>query len=213
MYINEIASGSEVSIEVKNKEGKELTLSAQIVGAYENAGLKMVLVEALRHEGQILVFNSVSCQAAITNADDSKVYRYKLQAVLKRELEGKVYHCLISNEDVAEENRRAAKRFGVSAKANIQVMGTTNVLKGYVRDISATGIAVLVGESKIEVGDKIAVSFEHEVTGAQLRVVAQIVRKAEQDKGILYGCLVQKHDAKYTMLLAYLMRQECKTRR
>lgn len=213
MYINEMANESAVSIDVKNKEGKEVTLETKIVGSYEAGGYRMVLVEALRHNGQLLIFNSVICQATVTNADDNKLYKYRLQAVVKREYEGNVYHCLISNEDAAEENRRGAKRFGVGDKANIQILGTTNVLKGYVHDISATGISFLVNDAKLVVGDKVAISFVHEITGAQVKVVAQIVRQEEREKGVKYGCLVQKHDAKYNMLIAYLMRQECKVKK
>lgn len=213
MYINEMANGSAVSLDVRNKEGKEVTLETQIVGSYEAGDYKMALVEALRHNGQLLVFQSVVCQAMVTNADDNKLYRYKLRAVVKREYEGKVYHCLISNEDASEENRRGAKRFGIGEKANIQLAGSTNVLKGYVHDVSATGISFLVSDTKLGVGDKVAVSFVHEITGAQVKVVAQIVRLEQRDKGVKYGCVIQKHDAKYNMLIAYLMRQECKIKK
>lgn len=213
MYINEMANGSAVSLDVRNKEGKEVTLETQIVGSYEAGDYKMALVEALRHNGQLLVFQSVVCQAMVTNADDNKLYRYKLRAVVKREYEGKVYHCLISNEDASEENRRGAKRFGIGEKANIQLSGSTNVLKGYVHDVSATGISFLVSDTKLGVGDKVAVSFVHEITGAQVKVVAQIVRFEQRDKDVKYGCVIQKHDAKYNMLIAYLMRQECKIKK
>ncbi len=213
MYINEMASGSTVSIEVKNKEGKEVTLETLAVSGYDAGGYKMLLVEALRHNGQLLVFNSVTCEALVTNADDNKLYKYRLQAVVKREHEDNVYHCLISNENAAEENRRGAKRFGVGEKANIQIMGTTSALKGYVHDISATGIALLLSDAKLVVGDKVTISFTHEITGIQVRVAAEIIRQEELEKGIRYGCIVHKHDAKYSTLLAYLMRQECRVRK
>lgn len=213
MYINEMANGSTVSINVKNKEGKEVTLETQMVGPYEAGDYKMALVEALRYDGQLLVFETVACYATVTNADDQKLYKYKLRAIVKREFEGKVYHCLISNEDATEENRRGAKRFGVGEKADIQLLGTMNVLKGYVHDVSATGISFLVGDGKLDVGDKVAISFVHEITGAQVKVVAQIVRLENKEKGVKCGCVIQKHDAKYNMLIAYLMRQECKVKR
>lgn len=213
MFINEMPNGSAVSLDVKNKEGKELTLSTNVVGAYDAGEYKMVLVEALRHDGQLLMFNSVICYATITNVEDGRAYKYKLQAVVKREYEGNVYHCLISNEDASEENRRGAKRFDVGEKADIQVLGSPSILKGYVHDISATGISVIASETKIAIGDKIAVAFDHEITGAHLKVVAQVIRSQERDKGTLFGCQVLKHDAKYTLLISYLMRQECKVRK
>lgn len=212
MFINEMAVGSFVSIDVKNKEGKEVTLETHIVDGFEAGDYRMVLVEALRHNGQLLVFNSVICLATVTNADDGKLYKYKLQGVVKREQDGNMYHCLISSDDATEENRRGAKRFGVGDKANIQILGTTNTLKGYVHDISATGISFLLNDANLVEGDKVAVSFTHEITGAQVKVIAQVVRLEERDKGVKYGCMVQKHDAKYNMLISYLMRQECKVR-
>uniref|UniRef100_UPI004056C962 PilZ domain-containing protein n=1 Tax=Acetatifactor sp. TaxID=1872090 RepID=UPI004056C962 len=212
MYINEMAVGSEVLLEVKNKEGKEVTLTTQIVSAYEAGGYKMVLVEALRHNGHLLVFSAVTCTAMVTNAEDGRLYVYKLQGVLKRENEGTIYHCLIANEDVAEENRRGAKRFGVGEKASIQILGTTNVLRGHVHDISATGISFLVNDAHLNMGDKVAISFTHEITGATVKVVAEVVRQQEHEKGVKFGCVVQKHDAKYNMLISYLMRQECKVK-
>lgn len=213
MYINEMPNGSAVLLDVKNREGKELSLHTTVTGAFDGGDYKMVLVEALRHDGQLLSFNSVICYATITNLDDGRAYKYKLQTVVKREYDGNVYHCLISGEDASEENRRGAKRFGLSEKADIQVLGGTTVLKGYVHDISATGISVLAPETKIAIGDKIAVAFDHEITGAHLKVVAQVIRSADHDKGTLFGCQILKHDAKYTLLISYLMRQECKVKR
>ena len=215
MYINEMAIGSAVSVNAKNKEGKEVNLDTTIVGAYDGGEYKMVLVEALKHNGQILVFESVTCQAFVTNADDNKVYKFRLPAVVKREQGGKIYHCLISGDNASEENRRGAKRYGLSAKGTLQLLGTTSTVKGYVRDVSATGISFLASDANLSIGDKVTISFKHDMTGAQLRVVAQIVRMQEQDndKGILYGCLILKHDAKYTLMVSYLMRQECKVRK
>lgn len=213
MYINEMPSGSAVELYVKNKEGKELTLSTQVLGTYDSGDYKMVLVDAFRHNGQVLAFNSVICYATITNTEDGRAYKYKLHAVVKKEHEENVYHCLVSNEDATEENRRGAKRFGLSEKADIQVLGTKNVLKGYVHDISATGIAILAPETKIAIGDRVAIAFDHEITGAHLKVVAQVIRSEQRDKGTLFGCQVQKHDAKYTLLISYLMRQECRVKK
>lgn len=213
MFIHEMAEGSIVQVEVKNKEGKELTLATEVVGSYDGGEYKMVLVEALRHNGQILVFNSVTCQAYINNAADNQIYIYKLQAVLKKEQDGKVYHCLICSDDVAAENRRTAKRFGVSAKGTIQALGGTTKLKGYVRDLSATGVSFIVSASSLNIGDKVSISFVHELSGVQIKIVAQIVRREEEEKGTFFGCVVHKHDAKYTQLIAYLMRQECKVRK
>lgn len=212
MFINEMASGSLVSIGVRNKEGKEVVLDTQIVGAYEAGDYKMVLVDALRHNGQLLVFNSVICEALVSNADDNRLYRFKLQGIVKRESEGTIYHCLISSDNATEENRRGAKRFGVGEKATIQLLGAGNTLRGHVLDISATGVAFSVSGSELAVGDKVGISFMHEITGIQIKVTAQIVRQEERDKGMKYGCALHKHDSKYNMLLAYLMRQECKVR-
>lgn len=213
MYINEMPNGSAVLLEVKNKEGKEVSLHTVVTGAFDGGDYKMVLVEALKHNGQLLVFNSVICHAEITNIEDGRAYKYKLQAVVKREYDGNVYHCLISSEDVSEENRRGAKRFGVGERSDIQVLGSNSILKGYVHDISATGISILAAETQIAIGDKIAVAFDHAITGAHIKVVAQVIRIAEHDKGTLFGCRVIKHDAKYTLLISYLMRQECKVKR
>lgn len=213
MYINEMPNGSAVLLDVRNREGKELSLHTTVTGSFDGGDYKMVLVEALKHDGKLLTFNSVICYATITNLDDGRAYKYKLQAIVKREYDENVYHCLISGEDASEENRRGAKRFGLSEKADIQVLGGTTVLKGYVHDISATGISVLASETKIAIGDKIAVAFDHEITGAHLKVVSQVIRSAEHDKGTLFGCQILKHDAKYTLLISYLMRQECKAKR
>lgn len=213
MFINEMASGSMVALEVKNKEGKEVVLETQVVSSFEAGDYKMVLVDALRHNGQILSFNSVMCTAYITNTEDGKMYKYKLQGIVKREQNGETYHCMISGEDAAEENRRGAKRFPVGAKGTVQVLGGgSGGLRAVVHDMSATGISFRMSEAKLLVGDMVSISFEHEVTGAQLKVVAQIVRTQELEKGVLFGCVVKKHDAKYNMLISYLMRQECKVR-
>lgn len=213
MFINEIASGSAVELLAKNKEGKEIVLNSQVIAAFDQGEHKMVLVEAFMHNGQLLVFNSVMCQASFTNADDNKIYKFRLRAVLKKEHEGKMCHCLVSNEEVSEENRRTAKRFGISAKGVIQLLGNTSNVKGYVRDISATGISFLVSASNLQIGDKVSVSFTHDLSGAKVKVVAQIVRMVEEEKGTLFGCVVHKHDAKYTQVISYLMRQECKVRK
>lgn len=213
MFIDEIASESVVELLVKNKEGREITLTSSVVMALDEGEHKMVLVEPFMHNGQLLVFSSVMCQASITNAEDNKIYVFRLRAVLKKEHEGKIYHCLVSNEEVSEENRRSAKRFGLSAKGSVQLLGNTATIKGYVRDISATGISFLVAASSLQIGDKVTVSFVHDLSGAKVKVVAQIVRSVEEEKGTLFGCVVHKHDAKYTQVISYLMRQECKVRK
>lgn len=212
MFINEIANESVVELFVKNKEGREIILTSIVVLPMDEAGQRMVLVEPFMHEGHLLVFNSVMCQASITNAEDNRIYKFRLRAVAKKEHEGKVYHCLVSNEEVSEENRRTAKRFGLSSRGNIQLLGNTMAIKGYVRDISATGLSFLVASSSLQIGDKVSVDFVHELSGAKVKVVAQIVRCVEEEKGTLFGCVVHKHDAKYTQVISYLMRQECKVR-
>jgi len=212
MFINEIASESVVELQVKNKEGKEINLMTTVVMPMEGIENRMVLVEPFKHNDQLLTFSSVMCVASITNSEDNKIYKFRLRAVLKTEHEGKVYHCLVSNEEVKEENRRSSKRFGLSAKGVMQVLGSTSTIKGYVRDVSATGIAFFVTASSLGVGDKVSVSFTHDMSGAKVKVVAQIVRIVEEEKGVLFGCVVHKHDAKYTQVISYLMRQECRTR-
>jgi len=213
MFINEMANGSEVSIDVKNKEGKEITLNTRIVGNYDAGDYKMALVEALRHDGQLLVFDSVICTAYISNADDGKLYKYRLQAVAKREYEGTVYHCLICSDNVTEENRRSAKRFGLSARGMLMVVGGTNGMRGYVHDVSATGVSFLVGTGSVMIGDMVKIGFTHDITGFNINIVAQVVRSEQKEKGNLYGCVIHKHDAKYTQLISYLMRQECKLKK
>ncbi len=212
MFINEIASESVVELQVKNKEGKEINLVSTVVLPMQGIENRMVLVEPFKHNDQLLTFSSVMCVASITNAEDNKIYKFRLRAVLKTEHEGKVYHCLVSNEEVNEENRRSAKRFGISAKGSIQLLGNTSTIKGYVRDISATGISFFVTAASLNIGDKISVAFAHDMTGAKVKVIAQIVRTVEEEKGVLFGCVVHKHDAKYTQVISYLMRQECRTR-
>jgi len=212
MFINEIASESVVELQVKNKEGKEINLTSTVVLPMEGVENRMILVEPFKYNDQLLTFSSVMCVASISNSADGKIYKFRLRAVLKTEHEGKIYHCLVSNEEVKEENRRSSKRFGLSAKGVIQLVGNTSVIKGYVRDVSATGIAFFANACSLAIGDKVSVSFTHDMTGAKVKVVAQVVRIVEEEKGILFGCLVHKHDAKYTQVISYLMRQECRTR-
>lgn len=213
MFINEVASESAVELLVKNKEGREISLTSVVVAALDGDEHRMVLVEPFMHNGQVITFSSVMCQASITNAEDNKIYKFRLRAILKKEHEGKLYHCLVSNEEVDEENRRSAKRFGISAKGTVQLLGNTSTIKGYVRDISATGISVLISGSNLRIGDKITVSFIHDMSGVKVKVDAQVVRCIQEEKGTLFGCVVHKHDAKYTQVISYLMRQECKVRR
>ena len=84
MFINEIASESVVELQVKNKEGKEINLVSTVVVPMEGIENRMVLVEAFRHNDQLLTFSSVMCVASITNSADNKVYKFRLRAVLKR---------------------------------------------------------------------------------------------------------------------------------
>lgn len=213
MFINEIAMESEVSIDVKNKEGREMTFNTKVVGSFDAGVYKMLFVEALRHNGQLLSFDSVICTAYIVNAEDSRLYKFRLQGIAKREHEGATCHCLISSEEVTEENRRTAKRFGLSARGTLQVVGSTSAMRGFVHDVSATGISFLMGTGNVAIGDTVKIGFTHDITGFNISVVGQVVRSEERDKGILYGCLIHKHDAKYTQLVSYLMRQECKVKK
>lgn len=212
MFINEIASESIVELQVKNKEGKEINFISTVVLPIEGVDNRMLLVEPFRYNDQLLSFSSVMCTATITNSEDNKVYKFRLRGVLKMEHEGKLYHCMVSNEEVKEENRRSSKRFGLSTRGDIQLLGNTSIVKGYVRDVSATGIAFFVTACSLAIGDKVSIAFTHDMTGAKVKVIAQIVRIVEEEKGILFGCVIHKHDAKYTQVVSYLMRQECRTR-
>lgn len=212
MFINEMASESIVELQVRNKEGKEINFVSMVVLPIEGIDNRMVLVEPFRHNDQLLNFSQVACVATITNTEDHKVYKFKLRGILKTEHEGNLYHCMVCNDDVKEENRRSSKRFGLSCRGDIQLLGNTSTIRGYVRDVSATGIAFFVTASSLAIGDKVSIAFSHDMTGAKVKVVAQIVRIVEEEKGILYGCLIHKHDVKYTQVVSYLMRQECRTR-
>jgi Tfp pilus assembly protein PilZ len=79
----------------------------------------------------------------------------------------------------ADPGRRAAPR--VRARVPIRVEGGEALYEGHTRDLSRTGVLVVMPAQGIEVGQYLNVTLRHPETGDELEVGGTVVRRVETD--------------------------------
>lgn len=198
MLINKVKAGSKVVLQAEKSENSIEFESIVVFGQEEG-----LFIEPILYDNHMINFrktNEVLYTATVVNNEDSKLYIWPditIKAVMAKGR--KLYHLLVSEEDIRPINRRDTFRLPLGLAGAAQIGTNKKVHDIYVRDISATGIAFIC-KDKIELPaeDTIHIIFEDKDLNIKLNIRCMQVRTAEANDKTLYGCrFTQRNDEIY----------------
>lgn len=200
MLLKDIPIGSHVFIEVKSGNSIlefQSEVCRDIIDKEEPENSCYVRTFT-SNDGRILNFDSIDVNAYITplNSDVSYVFDIEqLTHVIDKESDA---HLLVSINEGKIVNRRGAVRVPMQVKAIVSYIDKNKIAYGITKDISASGIAIIIDEKDLEAepGGTVKISF----TGPdkiRYSIRSKVVRLQYIDDSnmVLLGCQFDKEDS------------------
>ena len=203
MYVNELSDNTRVEIRVKiGKE--ELSFVTQTVRIpeedskeFEKIKKKLkVPVKALapiKKDDKMIGFPDIrpGVSYEINTSKDEKPFVWRV--VLIRSIlfsSGNCYHLLCSNQTVDTLNRRENFRLWLGTSAIAQFGLNRKTYTVTVKDLSASGIGIMVEDSEFEarIGMPVSIAFDDLDTDLHFKVHADVVRIVKDEGKVLLGC-------------------------
>lgn len=205
MNISEVTSEFNVNVTVirGNSSGNFATKAAfgRTDGLY---------VEPFFHGSSMISFNVPGITLDVSAVQDGEYpYFWRNVHIERRDYDGKPYHFIKADGEGVKFNRRKAFRVFVGESATLNIVPDLNAKAVRVKDISATGIAVLGDADLCKRGDMIVVRYTDDVLRSQIDVSARIVRILETEAGTLYGAAFTKL---YPLVEKYVAQKQLKNR-
>lgn len=193
MFIDDLPVGSPITLRILHGNKKmELVSIIRDKKRHDNADYHCCYVEPFTHKNKILKFDVGTLFAICDSIGDGKQYKYKLLQISLVRIGNVVYHRLVSQDNAKFLNRREAVRVPLNVTANLST-SVGNII-GKTRDISASGIAVLIGSARnVNVGDRVRCKFEKFYTTYNVSCkVVRIVRDGKTNRYLL-GCEFERN--------------------
>jgi hypothetical protein len=153
----------------------------------------------------------------MTDAEQKRPYRYHSSYCTYMKYNGKHYLLIVSPDNADVLNRRGAYRAGLCEPASIQIKGNTGVLDGYTKDLSVTGIGLVLRKEdaaacRVKIGDFVSVTFTVTMYDRFYRVTATVCRLVDfDDKHVLIGCTLDNFSQPVAALVTKLSLLEKKS--
>lgn len=138
----------------------------------------------------------------------------KIELKLVKSKSGYVY-CYHGPLNGTSVNRRNQFRMYVGAVGNAQIGTHSIATRIIVKDISATGIAIISSEDyEVSQVDSVHIMYKDEKVNKRLNIRAQVVRKTVLPDGrFLYGCCIGDANSEIEQYIQERQRYELKQRR
>lgn len=177
MTINEIASGSSITLEASLGSSKiefESVLLAPL--EKQNGAIFGAIIPIIKQSDKILTFNGVKVKAIVTNIDDNRVYNFNIVKFVRSTYEGGQCYIILSPDNIKPINHREAVRVPYCKECVLQVGEHKKALECYVRDVSQTGISFSCAANsfKYKVGEEVSAQFK--IDGNPVKISAKVVR-------------------------------------
>ena len=203
MYVNELSDNTRVEIRVKiGKE--ELSFVTQTVRIpeedskeFEKIKKKLkVPVKALapiKKDDKMIGFPDIrpGVSYEINTSKDEKPFVWRVVSIRSiRFSSGNCYHLLCSNQTVDTLNRRENFRLWLGTSAIAQFGLNRKTYTVTVKDLSASGIGIMVEDSEFEarIGMPVSIAFDDLDTDLHFKVHADVVRIVKDEGKVLLGC-------------------------
>lgn len=206
MYIDDISTGSEISILVKSQKGSvDLQTTAVFYAAerlYEAvrkiSGCERVLfVAPIYVDGKLISFEGEGFVTNLSVNVDGRAHTWTGVKLKTLHLGDKTLQFAASDLPGKEENRRGSFRLDVGAPVTVQIGGNRTPVKAMIENVSESGAGITVEKSEIEnipIGGRIAISFNDGflIQGfqktAHFKLQGEIVRCVDLLNAFEIGC-------------------------
>lgn len=211
MKIQEIPEDSRINITV-TREDTSAAFSSTIAHSFSDC----IFVEPFMYEDNLIAFDTPGIIIEMVVTREGEVpYVWKSVQITKEVYENKVYHCIKAGTIGVKLNRRNAFRVFIGENGSAMEVPGNARLDVLVKDISSTGIGILIDDSlrcDLDVGKHVQVMFSDSVISANFNVTARVVRivPVEDKNQHLYGCQFSKH---YPQIDRYCAAKQIKNRK
>ncbi len=181
MYINELKENDFIEVEIQDGT-REIIVPSKVLRCIKNS----IVIENITLDGKVVVFDKDNIRINIVyqkkNENPIAWNNVIAQNINTETIKGILVY---SKNQGIKKNRR--NTFRVPLGINGKIQGETVVI----HDISVSGISfrTKMDAPEKEIGSKVKISFE--ANYEPYTVNATIVRKAEENGRILYGCKIE----------------------
>lgn len=206
MKISELKKGQKVTVRCKHK-----TLLVDMNAVVAGVRAEVVLLELIRHEGQVVDFSSPSVQIIVIYEDGLDMPKAWTNCrIQRRTVEGRQYHALAAPKTSVKVNRRKVSRIVLNMPGKLKLSnlpGATDIL---IHDLCVNGIGFEC-PVKIEEQDyrHLYIQFmdEDKDDEEEIKLEARVVWKKELPKGgFFYGCRLSNAEENLGYYIADKMR-------
>lgn len=188
MKISELKKGQKVTIRCKHK-----SLLVDVKAVVAGVRSEVVLLELIRHEGQVVDFSSPSVQIITIYEDGLDMPKAWTNCrIQRRTVEGRQYHALAAPKNSVRVNRRKVSRIVLDMPGKLKVSNQPESIDITIHDLCVNGIGI---QSPIKIEEQdlrhLYIQFmdEDKDDEEEIKLEARVVWKKELPKGgFYYGC-------------------------
>ncbi len=189
MKISELKKGQKITIRCKQKE-----MIADIDAAVADHRGDVVLLDLIRHDGQVVDFSSTQVQLIVLYEDGLDMPKAWTNCrIQRRTVGGREYHALAAPKNSVRVNRRKVARVVLDLPGKLRVSSVKEGLDITIHDLCVNGIGIL-SPVKIEEQElkHLQISFMDESVDEDDIVISvearMLWRKELKGRGFYYGC-------------------------
>lgn len=208
MKISELKKGQKVIIRCKHKT-LLVDVNAQVAGVRSD----VVLLDLIRHDGQVVDFSSPNVQIITIYEDGQDMPKAWTNCrIQRRTVDGKQYHALAAPKNSVRVNRRKVERVVLNLPGKLKVSNTPTGLDILVHDLCVNGIG-FQSPVKIEAQELkhlyIQIIDENREEDEEIRVEARMVWVKElKGGGFFYGCRIANAEENLGYYMADKLREK-----
>ena len=206
MKISELKKGQKVTIRCKHK-----TLLVDVKAVVAGVRSDVVLLELIRHEGQVVDFSSPSVQIITIYEDGLDMPKAWTNCrIQRRTVEGRQYHALAAPKNSVRVNRRKVSRIVLDMPGKLKISNQPEDVEIIIHDLCVNGIG-RQSPVKIEEQDlrHLYIQFMDEDKDDEepIKLEARVVWKKELPQGgFYYGCRLANAEENLGYYVANKMR-------
>ena len=208
MKISELKKGQKVTVRCKHK-----TLLVDMEAHVAGVRSEVVLLELIRHDGQVVDFSSPHVQIITIYEDGLDMPKAWTNCrIQRRTVDGRQYHALAAPKTSVKVNRRKVSRIILNKSGRLKLSNQSETVEIMIHDLCVNGIGfecpVKIEEQDIR---HLYIQFldEDREDEEEIKVEARVVWKKElPEGGFFYGCRLVNAEENLGYYVAGKMREE-----
>ncbi|MDE6889384.1 MAG: PilZ domain-containing protein [Eubacterium sp.] len=208
MKISDLKKGQKVTVRCKHK-----TLLVDMEAHVAGVRSEVVLLELIRHDGQVVDFSSPHVQIITIYEDGLDMPKAWTNCrIQRRTVDGRQYHALAAPKTSVKVNRRKVSRIILNKSGRLKLSNQSETVEIMIHDLCVNGIGfecpVKIEEQDIR---HLYIQFldEDREDEEEIKVEARVVWKKElPEGGFFYGCRLVNAEENLGYYVAGKMREE-----